>query len=126
MPASRRSVPYHVGPGHGPVGEGGLLADQQAYFRRVVDLVERRLQAPASAEDIRAQVAQMRAEALSDPRIARYAQASSFCDPFPEHVEKVYEELTGKKLAGTLPSRSGGALGHARAHGAAWPARHDA
>jgi len=126
LDAARALDPKTVCPGHGPVAEGGLLGDQQAYFRRVVELGERPLQAQASAQEIRAQVAQMRAEALSDPRIARYAQASSFYDPFPEHIEKVYEELTGKKLAGTLPSRSGGALMHARAHGAAWRARHHA
>lgn len=126
LDAARALDPRTVCPGHGPVGEGGLLGDQQGYFRRVVDLVEGRLQGRASAQDIRAQIAQMRKEVLSDPRIARYAQASSFYDPFPEHIEKVYEELTGKKLAGTLPSRSGGALMHARAHGAAWRTRHHA
>jgi glyoxylase-like metal-dependent hydrolase (beta-lactamase superfamily II) len=116
LDAGRALDPKTVCPGHGPVAEGSLLGDQQTYFRRVVELVERRLQMPA--RDLRAQVEQMRTEALSDPRIARYAQASSFYDPFPDHVEKVYEELTGKKLAGRRPSRPGGAVLHARAHGA--------
>jgi glyoxylase-like metal-dependent hydrolase (beta-lactamase superfamily II) len=110
----RALAPKVVCPGHGALGTSTLLDDQQRFFRRLVEEVERR----ATAGDaVRGAVEEIRRAIQAEPQIARYASGTRY-DPFPEQVGKVYEELTGKKLA-NLANAGGAARLHARAHGLA-------
>jgi cyclase len=81
-----------VGPGHGPLGTGAVVADQRQFFvelRRVVTAAS----AGRSADQVQASIASMRAELAKNASIARYVG-----DPFPAQVAKVYRELTGGAL----------------------------
>ena len=55
----RKLAPTTLCPGHGPLGDRGLLDDQQQFFRRLTDEVERRIAGDsemsrrAAVEDIR-------------------------------------------------------------------------
>ena len=104
-------------PGHGPKGTATVIEDQQAFFRRMVELVERRL-APLAAAEARAALESLRTELRADPRIGRYvATPGAGWDPFASQVEKVYEEVTGRTLAEHDEIRRRASLAHARAHG---------
>src|SRR5690242_5453603 len=76
-------------PGHGPIGTGQILLDQQAYF------VELRKQVKPHArkkpEELKALVDSIKAAVLKDKSIARFVG-----DSFPSQVEKVYVEMGGK------------------------------
>ena len=97
-------------PGHGPLGTGDLLEDQQRYFvelRKEVRKVRRK-----SPEQVKALVEGIRARLSNEAQIARYLGGS-----FPAQVEKVYREMGGKPF---VPAKA--ALDahhhHAHAHGA--------
>ncbi len=93
-----------VGPGHGPLGKGGVVNDQQTFFREL-----RRVVQAASARDaaaVQAATPSMRDELMKNAAIARYVG-----DGFAGQVGKVYTELTGK----TLPHRQA-ELEAARSH----------
>ncbi len=78
-----------VGPGHGPLGTGAVLADQRQFFvelRRVVTGAS----AGRSAEQVQSSIEAMRAELVKNPAIARYVG-----DGFAAQVATVYRELTG-------------------------------
>ena len=111
----RKLAPTVLCPGHGAVGTATLLEDQQQFFRRLTEEVERRIAAGPDA-NLRAAIDDIRRALTAEPRIARYAGGTRY-DPLPEQVAKVYEELTGKTLAGdTDPTRSAARM-HALAHG---------
>jgi cyclase len=102
-------------PGHGPRGAAEILGDQQAYFRRVLELTESRL-TKLPAGQARAQIATLHREVRADPHIARYA-GEKIDGGFSAHVEKAFEELTGAKLAATTEAARHARHLHARAHG---------
>jgi glyoxylase-like metal-dependent hydrolase (beta-lactamase superfamily II) len=99
-------------PGHGPRGTAQVLEDQQAYFRTVLELTESRL-TKLPADQARAQLTTLHREVRANPRIARYAGET--IEGFSAHVEKAFEELTGKKLAPAAAHHARRL--HARAHG---------
>jgi glyoxylase-like metal-dependent hydrolase (beta-lactamase superfamily II) len=111
----RKLAPATLCPGHGPLGDHRLLEDQQQFFRRLTDEVERRI---ASDVSIRRAVEDMRRAIKADARIARYAGGTRY-DPFPEQVAKVYEELTGRKAVSSRHANRSAARMHAIAHGLA-------
>jgi glyoxylase-like metal-dependent hydrolase (beta-lactamase superfamily II) len=78
-----------VGPGHGPLGDGTLLEEQQLYFRSLRRAVRSAADGKKPVE-VQAAVEKIRSQVSSDPRIARYVG-----DSFPGQVAKVYQELTG-------------------------------
>jgi cyclase len=117
LDATRAMGARVVCPGHGPRGATDIIDDQQAYFRKVTELVESRLTKMAP-EQAPGEIARLRTEVKSDPRIARYAGGDTD-GGFREHVEKVYQELTGRKLATNPESARQAQLAHARAHGRA-------
>src|SRR5262249_6069365 len=80
-------------PGHGPRGAGDLLNDQQKYFRSLREEVGKLVKAKKTPEQVRDSVEQVKAALKADASIARYAEGS----PLP-HVEKVDEDMAGKKL----------------------------
>jgi len=70
------------------------------------------VKAKKTPEQVRDSVEQVKAALKADASIARYADRSTL-----EHVDKVYEEMTGKKLpAAQKASRQARDL-HAQAHG---------
>jgi glyoxylase-like metal-dependent hydrolase (beta-lactamase superfamily II) len=105
-----------VGPGHGPRGDGSVLADQQAYFEelwRLVDVAKREVKTSAEMEK---RVASLRDEIEKKPAIARYAG-----DYFPAQVEKVWVEMGGDAFsASPLAAQR---IEHDRHHGARREAR---
>jgi glyoxylase-like metal-dependent hydrolase (beta-lactamase superfamily II) len=119
LDAARKLGAKVVCTGHGPRSTAEVLEDQQAYFEALIEQVRRRLldRSPAEAKG---QVEPIRAALRANPRIARYVgDPGAGWDPLASQVEKVYEELTGKKLTALAeaPHRAGRA--HARAHGLA-------
>jgi cyclase len=116
LDGARQLAPQVLCPGHGPRGAADILDDQQAYFRTVMELVESRL-AKLPPDEARTKLESLRPDIDANARIARYAKKSKDRDPLKEHVEKVYEELTGKKLAATADATRRARDLHARAHG---------
>ena len=103
--------------GHGPRSVSSVLDDQQAFFKALQDQVGVRL-AHADPKQAQAQIETVRTELRANPQIARYVGGPSpRGDLFTAQVQKVYEELTGKKLAGLLHDRQLARHAHARAHG---------
>jgi len=101
-----------VCPGHGARGAETVLDDQQKYFRSLREEVGKLVKAKKTPEQVRDSVEQVKAALKADASIARYAELSTL-----EHVGKVYEEMTGKKLpAAQKASRHARDL-HAHAHG---------
>ena len=108
----RTLAPTVVCPGHGARGGPDLLEDQQRFFRRLVEEVDRRARQGAA---VKGAIEEIRRAIQAEPRIARYAGGTRY-DPLPEQIGKVFEELTGKALA-LGDAVHGAARMHARAHG---------
>jgi glyoxylase-like metal-dependent hydrolase (beta-lactamase superfamily II) len=105
--------------GHGPRGVDSLLDDQQAFFKSLREQVGALMAKKAPAE-ARTLVESIRAALKGNAQIARYVgDRSAGWDPFPSQVEKVYEEMTGRKLTALLEMPQRARLAHARAHGLA-------
>jgi cyclase len=102
-----------VCPGHGARGAESTLNDQQKYFRSLREEVGKLVKAKKTPEQVRDSVGQITAALKADASIARYAER-----PIVAQVDKVYEEMTGKKLPASqkVASRDARDL-HARAHG---------
>ena len=113
----KKIAPRVVCPGHGPVGDATILADQQAFFQALWDRVGADL-AKRAPEEARSRIEPLRAEIQAIPRIARYASGKGY-DPFAEQVAKVYEEITGRKLPLGPKAEMRARERHARAHGRA-------
>ncbi|MBI1842156.1 MAG: MBL fold metallo-hydrolase [Verrucomicrobia bacterium] len=98
-----------VCPGHGPIGAGDLLEDQQTFFVELWKQVKKRVRKNPS--EARAAVDEIKAALLKQPRIARYVG-----DFLAAQVEKAYVEMGGKPFpakAASLEQRQE----HAHAHG---------
>ena len=104
--------------GHGPRSVSSVLEDQQAFFRAFQDLVGSTLR-EGPAEDVNAQIVSIRASLKRKPQIARFATepADGTPDFFPANAHKIYEELTGKKLAAFVSVPRWARQAHARSHG---------
>jgi cyclase len=110
LEAARKLGAKVVCPGHGPVGTGDLLADQQAYFVELRKQVKKL--ARKKPDEVKAAVPQIKEALQKQERIARYVG-----DFFSAQVEKVYVELGGKAFSS---AKAGGneQAQHARVHGA--------
>jgi glyoxylase-like metal-dependent hydrolase (beta-lactamase superfamily II) len=104
--------------GHGPRSAGRVLDDQQAFFIALREQVGT-LMAGKAPEEAKAQIESIRAALKGNAQIARYVGERGADDPFPSQVEKVYEELTGKKLLALMNERRLARHAHARSHGLA-------
>jgi len=88
--------------GHGPRSIGTVLDDQHAFFKGLREQVGA-LMADRAPEEAKAQIESIRATLKGNPQIARFVgERGAGWDPFPAQVAKVYEELTGKKLAALM------------------------
>jgi cyclase len=99
--------------GHGPRSVSTVLDDQQAFFKKLQDQMETRM-AKSSPEEAKGQIDSIGAALKADPQIARYVG-----DGLPAQAAKVYEELTGKKLAALMHEPHLARHAHARSHGLA-------
>jgi glyoxylase-like metal-dependent hydrolase (beta-lactamase superfamily II) len=104
--------------GHGPRAGAPVLDDQQAFFKALREQVGRVMTASAP-EQAKAQIESIRAALKSNAQIARYVGTAGPDDSFPSQVHKVYEELTGKKLAVLMREPHVARHAHARSHGVA-------
>jgi len=103
--------------GHGPRSAGSVLDDQQAFFKELREQVGS-LMAKKSTEDAKAQIEPIRAALKKNAKIARYVgERGAGWDPFASQVAKVYQELTGNKLASLLSEPQLARHAHARSHG---------
>src|SRR5436190_1949356 len=73
-------APSVLCPGHGSLGDATLLDDQQQFFRRLTEEVERRITAKTDAK-IRAAVEDIRRALQAERRIARYASGARYEPP---------------------------------------------
>lgn len=104
--------------GHGPRSVASVLDDQQAFFKALREQVDA-LMAQKSPEEAKAQIEPIRTTLQANSQIARYISARGSDDGFPAQVGKVYEELTGKKLAALVQDPQLARRAHARSHGVA-------
>jgi glyoxylase-like metal-dependent hydrolase (beta-lactamase superfamily II) len=105
--------------GHGPRSVSTVLDDQQAFFRALRDQVGARM-AEKTPEEAKGQMEAIRATLKGNGQVARYvAEREGGEDSFASQVAKVYEELTGKKLAVLADHRQFAHHAHARSHGLA-------
>ena len=104
--------------GHGPRSVATVLDDQQAFFKALREQVGA-LMAERAPEEAKGQIESIRATLKGNAQIARYVGERGAGDSFPSQVGKVYEELTGKKLAALTNQRQLARYAHARSHGLA-------
>ena len=87
-----------VAPGHGPVGDGGVIDAQRQYFVALRAEVEKRKSLPP--DRVQADVAAIRAALLT--RHAKYIDTTAKpITNFESQVAQVYKELTGRDLPKT-------------------------
>ncbi len=119
LDAARKLGAQIVCTGHGPRSGGTVLDDQQAFFKALQEQVGSVL-AKKAPEAAKAQIESVRATLKGNAQIARFVgDRGAGWDPFPSQVEKVYHEMTGKKLAGLTHDPQLARRVHARAHGLA-------
>jgi len=105
--------------GHGPRSVETVLDDQQAFFRALREQVGA-LMAKRAPEEAKAQIEPIRATLKGNAQIARFVgERGAGWDPFPSQASKVYEELTGNKLAALRHEPQLARHAHARSHGLA-------
>ena len=105
--------------GHGPRSVGSVLDDQQAFFNALREQVGS-LMANKAPEEAKGQIESIRATLKGNAQIARYvSDRGTGEDSLTAQVAKVYEELTGKKLASLISERQLARHTHARSHGLA-------
>jgi glyoxylase-like metal-dependent hydrolase (beta-lactamase superfamily II) len=103
--------------GHGPRSTAAVLDDQQAFFKALREQVGATM-AKRSPDEAKGQIERIRATLKANARIARYvAERGGTSDSFTSQVGKVYEELTGKKLALLVSERRLAHHAHVRSHG---------
>jgi len=103
--------------GHGPRSVGTVLQDQQEFFKELWEQVGARM-AKLAPEEAKAQIEPIRAALKGNAQIARFVgERGAGWDPFPSQVQKVYEELTGNRLAALVDEGQLGRHAHARSHG---------
>jgi len=104
--------------GHGSRSIATVLEDQQAFFTALRQQVGTVL-VQASPGDTKARIESIRSTLKSNKQTARYVSDSNTGsqDGFPSQVSKVYEELTGNKLAEIAHEHHLARHAHARLHG---------
>lgn len=101
-----------VCPGHGVRAAAPLLEDQQLYFSGLRSQVGALVKSKKAPEEISKSIETLSGSLKANQRIARYV--GTF---FTAQVEKVYEELTGKKLPRAQRAATDARRQHAHDHG---------
>ena len=105
--------------GHGPRSANAVLDHQQAFFKALQEQVHSRM-SDAGPDEVKAQIESIRSALKANSQVARYvSDHGGSRDGFPSQVQKVYQELTGKKLAALLEEPHRARHEHARSHGVA-------
>jgi glyoxylase-like metal-dependent hydrolase (beta-lactamase superfamily II) len=91
---ARKLPATKVGPGHGPLGEATVLADQQAYFQELHRLVSSAKSEVKTPAEMQARVAGIREQIVKNRSIARYVG-----EGFSAQVEKAWVELGGEAFS---------------------------
>jgi cyclase len=105
--------------GHGPRSTITVLDDQQAFFKVLQEQVHSRMSDAGPAE-VKTQIEAIRSAMKAMAPVARYvSDQSSKGDGFPSQVQKVYEELNGKKLTALVEEPHLARHAHAHSHGVA-------
>lgn len=99
-------------PGHGPKGEGGVLDDQQLFFRQLREHVGKLVSSKQTPKKIYDAIPQIRADLSSQPRIARYVDKNGIA----AQVEKVYSEMTGQAFPDDVKTSKSARLIHRHTH----------
>ena len=89
LEAAKKLGAQVICPGHGPIGTGEVLDDQQAFFMELRKQVEK--YARRKPEEVKAAVGEIKADLQRNERIARYVG-----NGLAGQVEKVYIEMGGK------------------------------
>jgi glyoxylase-like metal-dependent hydrolase (beta-lactamase superfamily II) len=118
LDAARKLGAKVVCTGHGPRSVATVLDDQQAFFKALREQVGA-VMTKRAPEEAKGQVESIRAALKANAQIARYVSDRGPDDGFPSQVAKVYQELTGKKLAALMPEPQFAREAHARSHGLA-------
>jgi glyoxylase-like metal-dependent hydrolase (beta-lactamase superfamily II) len=120
LDAARKLGAKIVCPGHGPRSVATVLDDQQAFFKALRQQVGTTM-TDGTPEEAKARIESIRAMLKSDAQIARFIsdRGTGSDDGFPSQVAKVYEELSGKKLAALIHEPHLARHVHARSHGLA-------
>ena len=120
LDAARKLDAKIVCTGHGPRSTEAVLQDQQAFFAALREQVGA-IMTKISPTDAKAKVETIRATLKSNPQIARFVsnREAGSDDGFPSQVAKVYEELTGNKLAALASHPNLARQAHAHSHGLA-------
>ncbi len=83
--------PRIVGVGHGPLGDGSVLEDQKSFFETLHRVVSEERRVGRSAADLQGRIESLRAQVVSNERIACYVGPS-----FAAQIEKVWIEQGGE------------------------------
>jgi len=120
LDAARKLDAKIVCTGHGPRSIGTVLDDQQAFFRALREQVGT-VMTNIPPDQAKAKIEAIRATLKSDAQIARFVsnRDAGSDDGFPSQVAKVYQELTGNKLAALAHEPYLARHTHARSHGLA-------
>lgn len=94
LEAARQLGATVICPGHGPIGTGQVLDEQQSYFVALRAEVKKLVDAGKKGQEIKMAVDDIKATIQKNQGIARYVG-----DFFPAQVEKVYTEMGGKPFA---------------------------
>ena len=118
LDAARKLGAKMVCTGHGPRSAGTVLDAQQAFFKALRQQVDATM-TNSPLEEAKARIESIRAMLKSNAQIARFVsdRGTGADDGFPSQVAKVYEELTGKKLALLMHEPHRARHAHARSHG---------
>ncbi len=117
LEAARKLGARVVCTGHGPRSTGSVLDDQQAFFKALREQVGSRM-AKKAPETAKAEIEAIRAALKGNAQIARFVgERGAGWDPFASQVEKVYQEMTGRKLAALASEPQLARRAHARSHG---------
>jgi len=118
LDAARKLDAKVVCTGHGPRSTAAVLQDQQAFFAALREQVGA-VMTKMTPDQAKGNVEAIRATLKSNAQIARFVsnREQGSDDGFPSQVAKVYEELTGNKLAALAQEPHRMRHAHARAHG---------
>ena len=83
--------PRIVGVGHGPLADGAVLEDQKSFFETLHGVVSEERRAGRSAAELQGRIETLRAQVVSNERIARYVGRR-----FAAQIEKVWIEQGGE------------------------------
>ena len=120
LDAARKLDAKIVCTGHGPRSTASVLEDQQAFFKALREQVGS-VMTNVAPDQTKARIETIRATLKSNAQIARYVsdRSADQDDGFPSQVMKVYQELTGNKLAALVHEPHRARNAHARSHGLA-------